>query len=331
MPGPSSSTSRNGAAFAHSASCTVTRPPARRVLERVVDQVGERLAQQQRIARHLHVGEVETEVDFLRHRAVHPFVRRVLDDGAQVHAGKGVRAIAARLGARERQQLVGEARGADRREVDLLQLRAAAPRACPAPARFPYAPAGRRAACAADAPRWRGSAAGCRWTPPPARTAGSARPPAAAPLPARARDRSAAGRAPSASGSRPTGPPAARVRAGRRTRRSRASPARSAVPAPGSRARCCARACCACWWSPRPARCRPRRRRAPAARRRGFSGRGIRRRRRSRRPRGPARREPAAGRDRRRARSRPRAAHDRRWCRTCRCAAPARPRPADRS
>ncbi len=76
----------------------------------------------------------------------------------------------------------------------------------------------------------------------------------------------------------------------------------------------CARACGACWWFPPPAPCRSGRRRAPAARSRESAGRGRWRRRRSRRP--PA--LPPGNRrqfgDRLRAPSRPGCAGDSRSC-----------------
>ena len=126
-----------------------------------MDQVGERLAQQQRVARHLRVGELEAEVDLLRHRAVHPFVGRVLDHRAQVDAARP-------RPARCRRARRAPARAAGWRGARCGSSRGApapaargCPRARPARARFRCAPAGRRAACAAGARRWRGSAAGC--------------------------------------------------------------------------------------------------------------------------------------------------------------------------
>ena len=97
--------------------------PARlRVLDRVADQVDEQLAQQERVAAHPGRGNIEPEVHVLRERPVHPFIGALLHHLAQVDACEFRRPVAARLGARERQQLVGEARRADGRTVHVLQL-----------------------------------------------------------------------------------------------------------------------------------------------------------------------------------------------------------------
>src|SRR5688572_18817816 len=96
---------------------------ALRILERVVHEVGKRLAQQERIALDLRRLELETKIDVAREGLVHPGVGLALDQALQVerreadaHAG---------LGASERQQLVGEATGADGGLVHALDLRAA--------------------------------------------------------------------------------------------------------------------------------------------------------------------------------------------------------------
>src|SRR6266850_4243734 len=95
-------------------------PAALRILDRVVHEIGERLAHQERIALHRRPVELEAQVDVARERLVHPGVGLALGERLQVELG-GV-AARARLGAREREQLVGEARGADRRLVHLLEL-----------------------------------------------------------------------------------------------------------------------------------------------------------------------------------------------------------------
>src|SRR3989442_5159753 len=95
-------------------------PAALRVFDRVVHEVGERLAQQERIALHRRPVELEAEVDVARERLVHPGVGFALSERLEVELG-GV-AARARLGAREREELVGKPRGADRRLVYLLEL-----------------------------------------------------------------------------------------------------------------------------------------------------------------------------------------------------------------
>ena len=122
MPGPSSSTSRKAwplrRAGAHRDAAA-----ARRVFERVVHQVGERLAQQERVAvdaarRARSRGRCRAPAPGAPSRRPRPRPRPCR---SSVRAGRA----RARLGARQREQLVGEARGADRRAVHLLELRAA--------------------------------------------------------------------------------------------------------------------------------------------------------------------------------------------------------------
>src|SRR5205823_4361470 len=66
--------------------------------------------------------ELEAEIDIARQRLVHPRVGFAFCQHLQIELG-GVGARAG-LGAREREQLVGKARGANRRFVHLLELRA---------------------------------------------------------------------------------------------------------------------------------------------------------------------------------------------------------------
>jgi hypothetical protein len=87
-----------------------------------VHQVGERFAQQERVALDRRRRELEAEVDVARERLVHPRVGLAFGERLQVDQRSG--RARARLGAREREQLVGEARGAHRRLVHLLDLRA---------------------------------------------------------------------------------------------------------------------------------------------------------------------------------------------------------------
>ena len=139
---------------------TVTRPPRVRILDRVVHQVGERLAQQEGVA--LAPAPRSSSKPRSTSRASAWCTQASASPSTTLFRSTCARLAArAGLGAREREQLVGEARGADRRLVHLLELRAARPRAAAARARARCAPAGRRAACAAGARRWRGSAAGC--------------------------------------------------------------------------------------------------------------------------------------------------------------------------
>ena len=133
---------------------------ARRVLERVVHQVGERLAQQEGVAVDRRAGSSSKPRSMSRASA---WCTQASASPSTTLFRSTLRRVAARagLGARQREQLVGEPRGADRRLVHLLELRARPPRAAAARARARCAPAARRAACAAGARRWRGSAAGC--------------------------------------------------------------------------------------------------------------------------------------------------------------------------
>ena len=152
-------------------------PALRRVLERVVDRLASASRSSSASPDTCTSARSKPEVDFLLHRAVHPFVGRVLDHRAQVHAGT----------ARPRDVPPGSARASASSWLARRAVRIVARCTCSSCARVRLghalrqresrcAPAGRRAACAAGARRWRGSAAGCRWTPPPAGTAGSARP-----------------------------------------------------------------------------------------------------------------------------------------------------------
>src|SRR6185503_18660384 len=96
---------------------------ARRILDRVVDQVGERFAQEEGIAFDRRGLELEAEVDVADERLSHPGFR--FRTGQLLQVDLLARGARARLGAREREELVGEARGADGRLVHLLELRAA--------------------------------------------------------------------------------------------------------------------------------------------------------------------------------------------------------------
>src|SRR5882762_6642113 len=86
---------------------------ARRILDRVVYQVGECFAQQERVALHRRPVELEAQIDVARERLMHPAVRFALGKRLEVELG----GVTARAGfrAREGKELVGEARGADRR------------------------------------------------------------------------------------------------------------------------------------------------------------------------------------------------------------------------
>src|SRR5438552_6573794 len=95
-------------------------PAALRILDRVVHEVGERLAQQERIALHRRPVELEAQIHVARERLMHPGVGFALGERLEIQLG-GV-AARARLGTREREQLVGKARGAHRRLVHLLEL-----------------------------------------------------------------------------------------------------------------------------------------------------------------------------------------------------------------
>src|SRR5262249_60173205 len=86
-------------AGAHGDAATVIR-----VLDRVVHQVGERLAQEQRVALDRRRAQLEAETDVSLGRLMDPAVGLGLDYGAQVHIGRS--SARARLGAREREQLV---------------------------------------------------------------------------------------------------------------------------------------------------------------------------------------------------------------------------------
>src|SRR5688500_2866533 len=98
-------------------------PAALGVLQRVVHQVGERLAQQEGVAAHRRRLELEAQVKVARQRPAHPGLGLGAGERLQVQLDR----LTARAGlrAREREELVGEARGADRRLVHLLDLRAA--------------------------------------------------------------------------------------------------------------------------------------------------------------------------------------------------------------
>src|SRR5690242_16267945 len=73
---------------------------ARGILDAVVHQVGERLAQEECVAAHRRGREIEAEVDVARERLVHPCVRFTLDYRLEVDLRRV--AARARLGARER-------------------------------------------------------------------------------------------------------------------------------------------------------------------------------------------------------------------------------------
>src|SRR5439155_17359645 len=92
------------------------------VFERVVREVRDRFAQQQRVAVDRRRVEPEAQVDFARQRLMHPLIGFAFDQRLEIHWRSA--GAAARFGAREREQLVGEARGADRRLVHLLELQA---------------------------------------------------------------------------------------------------------------------------------------------------------------------------------------------------------------
>src|SRR5687768_13486105 len=97
--------------------------PARGIFERVVHQIRKRFTQQERIAVHRRRLELKAQIDIACKRLAHPrfgFAARDVLEVYRRHDGTRTR-----LGARQREQLIGEARCADRRLVDLLELRAA--------------------------------------------------------------------------------------------------------------------------------------------------------------------------------------------------------------
>ena len=100
---------------------TVTRPP-RFEYSIALCEVRQRLAQQEGVALHRRGIELEAEVDVAGERLAQPCIGLAASDALEVDR-RGRRR--ARLGAREREQLVREAAGAHGRAVHLLELRAA--------------------------------------------------------------------------------------------------------------------------------------------------------------------------------------------------------------
>src|SRR5688572_21536766 len=98
-------------------------PAAMRIFERVVHQVGKGFAQEKRVAVNRRRFELEAKIDVARERLAHPRLGLASGDALEIHLrSQGARA---RFGARQGKELVGKARGADRRLMDLLELRAA--------------------------------------------------------------------------------------------------------------------------------------------------------------------------------------------------------------
>src|SRR2546428_13507076 len=83
----------------------------RPVLDRVVDQVAERLAQEEGVSANARRRELEAEVEVASERAVHPFVGRAFRQPLQVHRRMRLDTPAG-LGARQGQQLVRQPRDA---------------------------------------------------------------------------------------------------------------------------------------------------------------------------------------------------------------------------
>src|SRR4051812_48342623 len=91
------------------------------IFDRVVHQVGECFTQEKRVTLERRRLELEAQVDVASERLVHPRVGFGLDHCLEIDARRI--AARARLGAGKGQQLIGEARGADRRLVHLVELR----------------------------------------------------------------------------------------------------------------------------------------------------------------------------------------------------------------
>src|SRR5438270_3178579 len=101
---------------------------ARRVFDRVVDQVAERLAQEERVSADARRREFEAEVELARERAVPPFVGRALRQTLRVRRRTRLDMPTA-LGARQGKQLVRQPRDAYGGAVHLLDFDSALLRA----------------------------------------------------------------------------------------------------------------------------------------------------------------------------------------------------------
>ena len=98
-------------------------PPSWRVLHGVVDQVGQQLAQQPFVAHHLHRLRVQAQVDVARRwRRPGGFQRCLRTAPSGPRAACGCACMRARVGARQRQQLVGQLRGAARGAAQAIDL-----------------------------------------------------------------------------------------------------------------------------------------------------------------------------------------------------------------